>query len=175
MEVANQDALASFWEAANSVDAIVIVVTIVSAALGFWSGFVWQLIRITSWLGAFWLAGQYGRVVAGQLGETFTPSVRLLLGWLGVFVTVLMVFYILGYIGRAMVDALSVELGDRILGALLGSAKGLLICGSLSLVVLAYIAPESILYRAVDQSVLGKRCAEITATLWLILPGTGKP
>lgn len=167
--------MASFWQAANGVDAIVVVVTLVSAALGLWTGFVWQIIRIISWLAAFWMAGRYSRPLSEQLGEHFTGNVRILLSWLAIFVVVLMVFYIIGYLGRAAVDALNVELGDRILGAFFGAAKGLLICGSLSLVVLVYISPDTALHAAVKDSVLGSRCAGVVAMLWLVLPGQGGP
>lgn len=159
-------------ENANAVDAIVVIVCLLSALIGFWSGFVWQIIRLVSWVGALWGAGRYGGVVAGHMGSGVSGEMRAFIGFLMVFVGILLVCYVIAYLITTMVDALQLTLADRIAGGLLGVVKGLFFCGIIALAVLHFLSPDMFLNEMISQSYLARTCGKGVAILWLLLPGS---
>jgi len=164
-------AAASFWDTVNWIDAIVVLVAAISAGLGFWSGFIWQVIRVTSWLVAFWVAGQFHHPMAQHLGSFLGEPARLVLSFSLLLLGALLVLYLLAHLGRAYVNALHVEAGDRLLGGVLGAAKALLICGILALMLVQYLPAGTALHSLVDASPLASQSARGARLLWVLMPG----
>lgn len=175
MELLALDLPSVSWETATFVDAAVILVALLSAGLGFWTGFVWQIIRLFTWIAAIWLAGLYNVMVAGWLGEMLTPEIRAFLGFLAVFLVVLVIGHLIGHLARSIIEALNVTFTDRILGAILGGAKGLLLCGALAVAILTYLPADSPVHEVTGASQLATYCAKLTALIWVLLPGPDSP
>ncbi|MHC4480847.1 MAG: CvpA family protein, partial [Planctomycetota bacterium] len=136
------------------------VVLVASMGIGFWTGFVWQLIRIASVVACIWVASLYCPVVASILGTRLTESVRLIASFAAVFVAGLMVCYLLGYLVRDAVNALKPQMADRVLGAAFGLFNGALVVGLFAFLVLEFGAEGSAVRTHVEQS----RAASLMAT-----------
>jgi len=106
------------------------VIAIIGASLllGVWRGVVGELIAIAAWILAFLAA----RAIGEEIGESFFTSItdatlRLLAGYVSVFVGVLVLMALGRLAVSRMVHALGLSVSDRLLGLLFGLARGLLI------------------------------------------------
>jgi membrane protein required for colicin V production len=127
----------------SPVDAAVVLVLILSAVLGFWSGFAWQVVRLVSLAACAWVALLYAPFVAYSLGAEFSEPVRLLLSHMLVFAAALAVCYLLAYLFRDPINALKPEMTDRVLGGAFGLVKGALLVAFCAFLLLEYAAPQS--------------------------------
>ena len=159
------------WLSFVWVDAAIAVSLVLSAALGYRSGFVWQVIRIVSVVVAFWVAEQFHPLVASRLGTDMGESERLWIGYGGLFVGSLLVAYLASFLLRAPINALKPEGPDRVLGAVLGTVKGLLLCGIIALTVLQFADEGGDLRRSVRWSPFARIVVECVRALWFCMPG----
>ena len=56
-----------FWDSMNWTDSAIILLVLASAALGYWSGFVWQTVRLAGLVVALWVAQTYHGPGAARL------------------------------------------------------------------------------------------------------------
>ena len=108
-------------------DYVVIGIVTVSLLLGSWRGVVGELVALAAWgIGIF--AGLEHGAAAGQAiyAGVSDPTMRLLAGCVTVFVGVLLAMSLIGMVVRSMVKALGLTLSDRLLGAVFGFARGML-------------------------------------------------
>ncbi len=151
-------------------DGVVLGIVLVSAGLGFFSGFVWQILRIVGLVVAFWLAARFHSVVAGWFSPQLT-SHALAIAFACLFLGVVLAAYVLMLIIRKPVDAMKPEFVDRVLGALFGVVKGLLVCGIVALVLFQYGARQSSVRRQVSASPSARFTAECVRSLWWAVSG----
>ena len=120
-------------------DIIILIVLGVGAAMGFCTGLLWQVARVvslalslyfailTNTRGADWLGSQWKDV---------NPAVNRIVAFIAVFLIVYLVLYLLTRLLHQAIQASKLETMDRILGALLGTAKmaalAACICGLLA-------------------------------------------
>jgi membrane protein required for colicin V production len=113
-----------------SLDYIVIAVVLVSAIIGAFRGFLREVFSVISWVLAVWLAWKYAPVLAPKLGGALKDSAYA--QWAARAI-ILLVVIVAGYIVGAVVNyfvRLSMFSGlDRLLGFVLGFARGLVIVG----------------------------------------------
>ena len=111
----------------TTLDYVVIGIVTVSLLLGLWRGVVGELVALAAWgIGIF--AGIEHGGAAGQaiFAGITDPTMRLLAGCATVFVGVLLAMSLIGMVVRSMVKALGLTLSDRLLGALFGFVRGML-------------------------------------------------
>ena len=99
-----------------------------SLAIGAWRGLVREVVSILGWVIAFLAANLF----AGPLGAAMpraipTPDLRLAATFLAVFVGSLIVTSLAGLLISKIMNAVGLGGLDRLLGALFGVARGLLI------------------------------------------------
>lgn len=109
-------------------DYAVLAVVAMSVLLGLWRGVVSELLALAAWVAAF-LAG---RAWAGPASGVFTglvsePTLRYAAGFAAVVVAVLAAFALARFLMRVLLKAVGLGLADRLLGAVFGVARGLLI------------------------------------------------
>jgi membrane protein required for colicin V production len=109
-------------------DYVVIAIIGASLLLGVWRGVVGELIALAAWVLAFFAA----RWLGPEIGETFFTGIgdvtlRLLAGYVAVFLGVLMLMALGRLAISGLIRALGLTLSDRMLGLLFGIARGLLI------------------------------------------------
>jgi membrane protein required for colicin V production len=150
----------------NWLDFVLLAIVVVTAIIGIVKGFVKQAIGLVAVIAGLVLASLYYEQTA-TVFVTFVKS-RLLgnfLGFLLIFVTVLVAGALLGYIvTKAMVGPLA--LVNRLFGGVFGFIKGVLICGIL---VFALVSFE-IARPAVEASVLAPACLGAIRAVITMIP-----
>lgn len=109
-------------------DYVILGIVVVSLAIGLWRGVVGEIIALVAWILAFFAARAWGSEIAEVLFTGIVdPAVRIVAGWVAVFVAVLIVMSLLRLAVRGLLKALGLTLTDRLLGLIFGAARGLLI------------------------------------------------
>ena len=152
-------------------DAVVLAVVVLSAGVGFLSGFVWQILRMVSVVVAFWVAARFHGALAGHVAGDVADPARLALSFAGLFVAVVVAGYLLMLLIREPVNAMKPEPADRILGAFFGVLKGLLICGVVALTLLHYGGEHTAARKLVRGSVSATFTARCVRSLWCAVSG----
>jgi membrane protein required for colicin V production len=118
------------------------VLTVISASvlLGLWRGVVSEILAVVAWIAAFLVA----RVAAAELanwlgGRIAEPGMRLAVAYVLVFVGVLLVFAIARMLISLLLKAVGLGLLDRLLGAVFGALRGILVV--LAVVLVAGMTP----------------------------------
>lgn len=121
-------------------DYFVLAVLAVSLLVGVTRGVVSEILALVAWVAAF-IAARLWAVPAGNLllADLPDPMWRQLAGFVGVFVAVLMGFALLRWLTTLLLKAAGLRPLDRMLGALFGVARGVLVM--LALVMLAGLTP----------------------------------
>ena len=110
-------------------DYVVATVVLASVLLGLWRGVVGEVIALTAWVLAFFAARWWGAEIAHIFfsGLISDPGLRIVAGWVAVFVAVLVLMGLLRLAVRGMLKALGLGLSDRLLGVFFGLARGVLV------------------------------------------------
>ena len=135
-------------------DIAVLVLMAITAVIGFWTGFIWQVIRIISVIASIWIALVYSPVVAGFMGSRLPASMRDLISTAAVFLAAMLVLYLVGYLFRDVVNALKPQVTDRILGAAFGLFLGALVAAFFAFSILEYGEQEGPLVARVEDSAI---------------------
>jgi membrane protein required for colicin V production len=109
-------------------DLIVLLVLVVSVVRGLMRGMVETLFSLAAWLLAFVL-GKWGALLVAPLLPIGieNPSIRYFAGFALIFLLVLIAVLLLGHALASLVKAVGLGSADKVLGGVLGLAKGLLI------------------------------------------------
>jgi len=151
-------------------DYAVFGVLAVSIAWGAWRGLVREVISILGWVIAFLAANLF----AGPLGEAMppeipTPELRLGVAFIAVFIASLAVTSLLALLLSKIVKAVGLGGLDRLLGALFGTARGILVLVALALLAGLTSAPRQPFWR---ESITGNPLARAALALKPLLPQT---
>jgi len=151
-------------------DFAVVGVLAVSIAWGVWHGLVREVISILGWVIAFLAANLF----AGPLGEAMpaeipTSELKLAIAFVAVFVGSLVVTTLLALLLSKIVKAVGLGGLDRVLGALFGAARGVLVLVALALLAGLSGAPRQPFWR---ESVTGEPLARTALALKPLLPQT---
>ena len=107
------------------VDIALLAVLCVSALVGLWRGFVFEIVALLGWLVAYVAANLGGPWVAGQLPSGAGAAIRL---WgASVLVFVLVACTLLARLLRALVSVTPLTVVDRLLGGAFGAARGVVV------------------------------------------------
>jgi membrane protein required for colicin V production len=151
-------------------DYAVIGVFAASLVVGAWRGLVREVISILGWVIAFLAAN----LLAGPLGPEMpqaipSPELKVAAAYVAVFVGSLMVTALVGLLLSKMVKAVGLGGVDRMLGALFGAARGLLIVLAAALLAGLTGAPRQAFWR---DSVSAPLLVQAAQTLRPLLPQT---
>jgi len=112
----------------SAVDWVLLAVVGVSALLGLMRGFVGVLASLAAWVLAGWAAFRFGAQVALVLASDGEPGPGQLLAGYGLsFLVVLLAVGLVGWLVRKLVHSVGLSGLDRLLGLLLGFARGALV------------------------------------------------
>ena len=151
-------------------DYAVIGVFAASLALGAWRGLVREVLSVLGWIIAFLAAN----LLAGPLGPAMpqaipTPELRVAAAYLAVFIGSLIVTSLAGLLLSKIVKAAGLGGLDRLLGAVFGVARGLLIVLAAALLAGLTSAPRQAFWR---DSASGPLLAQAAGMLKPLLPQT---
>ncbi len=110
------------------VDIVLLAVFLLSALIGLWRGFVFEIVSLLGWLVAFVIANSAGPFLAGLPPLAgIDPNLRLWGAYILVFVMVLITCTLLARMLRALVSATPLSFVDHLLGGVFGMVRGTLI------------------------------------------------
>lgn len=108
----------------NWADFVILAALCLSVLMGLWRGFVGEVLALTIWGVAVWVAWTLGPQIAASLTAVSLPSARIVLGYVLCFVAVLIAGAIVGFLMRKLVAGSGLSGTDRLLGAVFGLARG---------------------------------------------------
>ena len=99
-----------------------------SVLLGLWRGVVSEVLALAAWVAAFFAARYFGTEAGRLLSKWIVdPVMSAAAGFAAVFFAVLIVFALGRFVVSLMLRAVGLGLVDRLLGAVFGVARGVLI------------------------------------------------
>jgi membrane protein required for colicin V production len=120
----------------DAVDWILLALLGVSILLGMWRGLVREVISLAGWVAGFWVAQAW----APQAGDWLplqgaSEVLRYLAGFISVFLLVLVLSVLLGWVVSKLVSAVGLGLLDRLLGGVFGGLRGVVLLLTLAVVI----------------------------------------
>ena len=151
-------------------DYAVIGVFVASLVLGAWRGLVREVLSTLGWVIAFLAAN----LLAGPLGPAMPqaipgPELRIASAYVAVFVASLIVTSLVGLLLSKIVKAVGLGGVDRVLGAVFGTVRGVLIVLAATLIAGLTSAPRQPYWR---DSASGPLLAQAAGALKPLLPQT---
>jgi len=120
----------------SAIDWVLLAIVAVSALFGLMRGFVGVLVSLLAWLLAGWFAFHFGAQVALLLAADGTPSAgQVFAGYALGFIGVLVVVGVVGWLVRKLVQSIGLSGLDRLLGLMLGVARGAFVACALVLLL----------------------------------------
>ena len=117
-------------------DWVFIGILAISMVMGAWRGLVFEVLSLLSWLAAFVLAQWFAPQAAHWLPMAgASESIRYAAGFVVVFVVAIFAGGLLAFIAKKLIAAVGLSPADRMLGALFGIARGVVIVLACAVVV----------------------------------------
>jgi membrane protein required for colicin V production len=111
-------------------DWAVIAIQFASGAFGYLRGFVQEAIALATWLAGIWFAWRFGGALMPMLGEwDNVPELRIWAARAIIFIIVLMIGGMLGWLVRKLVQSAGMTKADRTLGTIFGLLRGAILVG----------------------------------------------
>ncbi len=112
----------------NPADIVILAVLAISVLFGLMRGFVAEVLSLTCWIAAFWVAWMLGDEVAMWYGQWLhQPAARIVAGYLTCFLAVIAAGSLVGWLLRKLIRGAGMSGGDRLLGLLFGFVRGALL------------------------------------------------
>ena len=143
-------------------DWLFVGVLAISTLVGIWRGLVTEVLSWLTWLAAFLLAQWFAGSVADWLPiGASNGALRYVAGFIVVFVGVLLLGGLVTFLMAEMLSAVGLRLIDRLLGAVFGLMRGVL----LSLAIVSVVGTTPVRESTVWRSSVGVRWSENSLSL----------
>jgi len=105
-----------------------------SVAISLWRGLVRELVSLVAWLIALWVAARFAVDVSAILpGSISSPPLRYVTAFAVSFLGTVIVLELLAFVVSKLLRAVGLGVVDRLLGAIFGLGRGILIAWILTL------------------------------------------
>jgi membrane protein required for colicin V production len=105
-----------------------LLVLLVSVVIGLWRGLVFEMMSLAAWVLAWWGASTWGLAAGDWAGVGAPDSMsRHLLGFAGAFIAIWLACAIAARLAKTLIAATPLGIPDRLLGAVFGLLRGLLL------------------------------------------------
>ncbi len=109
-------------------DYVILSVIALSAIIGLFRGFFREALSLATWIIAFFVAFQFGPLLAEQLSSQIeTPSVRLAGAYVALFIGTLIVGGLINYFVSKLVKGSGLAGTDKVLGLFFGGIRGVIL------------------------------------------------
>ncbi len=114
--------------ALNTVDIAILLVAMISIFIGAWRGFLYEVLSLAGWFAAFFLARWLAADVAAMLPMAgASAGLRLVVAFVLVFVGAAFAAGLVSWLVRKLVAQLGLRPVDRLLGAVFGMIRAVLL------------------------------------------------
>jgi len=152
----------------NEADWAILGVTVVSALVGFYRGFIRETLSLISWIVAFWAAFSFAeRASVYFTAYIESPQLRIVAAFAALFVTTLLLLSVLSYLLYRLLLAGGVAGTDRILGGLFGIARAVVLVSVVLLLARLTAYPQEQWWR---QSLLIRQLNPVVVFFYQLLP-----
>ncbi len=110
-------------------DLLLIVIMLVSMAMGVMRGFFRELLSIVGWLLAIWIAWEYAYTLEPYLGNELSVSTKIWAGRVILFLGVLIASLLIANLVSMIIQRTVLSVPDRSLGMLFGFVRGVILIG----------------------------------------------
>lgn len=121
-------------------DIIMLVVLGVAVGFGLWKGLAWQLASLASLFASYVVAFLFRDQVAAYI--TATPPWNIFLAMLILYVATALGIWVVFHIVSGVIDKLKLKEFDSQLGGLFGLAKGVVLCGVITLFAITLLGDD---------------------------------
>jgi len=134
-----------------------------------WTGFSRSLASLLGLIFGFWIAGHRFSYISFKLSPWMQDEMwRSFVSFLLIFLVVYLIFFISGIIVQRMFKALNLSWFDRLLGAAVGLAKGLVLAGAIVFMLTIFLASNNPLLR---KSCLYPALSRVAQVMGSLVPG----
>lgn len=112
----------------NQVDIAILIFTTLSSLFGLWRGLIKEVLSLLSWIAALLVARVYSEYLSEMLsGMIENDGIRYVAAFAVLFVAVMMAGTLINFLLSKVLGVSGLKLADRLLGAVFGIARGLII------------------------------------------------
>ncbi|MBM3389813.1 MAG: CvpA family protein [Betaproteobacteria bacterium] len=116
------------WLDMPAVDVAMVIVLLVSAAIGVWRGFIYEAASLLGWVAAYVGAQRFSPWLMAQWSlQGYTPELGRGSAFAALFLVILLVWAVAARLLRRVVHATPLQVPDRLGGAAFGLVRGILI------------------------------------------------
>lgn len=152
----------------NLADWAILAVTLLSALVGFYRGFIRETLSLISWILAFWAAFSFAEPASVWFtGYIETPQLRLVAAFAAIFVLTLLLLSVLSYVLCRLLLVSGIAGTDRLLGGLFGIARAVVLLAVLLLLARIPGYPQEAWWK---QSLLIPHLSPVVAFFHDLLP-----
>lgn len=152
----------------NLVDWIILSVTLLSALVGFYRGFIRETLSLISWILAFWAAFSFAEPASAWFTRYIeTPQLQLVAAFAVIFVVTLLLLSLLSYLLCRLLLVSGIAGTDRILGGLFGVVRAVVLVSVLLLLARIPGYPEEAWWK---QSLLIPQLNPVVVFFFELLP-----
>jgi membrane protein required for colicin V production len=116
------------------IDYFIIAVIALSVLFSLVRGFVKEAISLGTWIAAFWVALTFTDTLARWFTAIDSSTVRIILAFALLFIAILVIGAVINHVVGALVDKTGLSGTDRLIGAVFGFGRGLVVVAALVLV-----------------------------------------
>ena len=112
----------------NQVDIVILIITVLSSVFGLWRGLIKEVLSLLTWIAALLVSRVYSEPLAGLMtGMIENDGIRYVSAFAILFVIVMMLGTFLNFLMSKLLSVTGLKLADRLLGAVFGVARGVII------------------------------------------------
>lgn len=152
----------------NVADWLILGVTLLSAAVGFYRGFIRETLSLISWILAFWAAFSFAeRFSVYFVSYIESPQLRVVAAFAALFVVTLLLLSVISYLLYRLLLVGGIAGTDRILGGLFGIVRAVVLVSVILLLARLTAYPQETWWQ---QSLLIRQLNPVVAFFYDLLP-----